>query len=77
MAQSITYIICGSVTHKMPNIICSYAAPIKFRASALNSGIKGLNNKKCYAQNMTNSSSFIYLFDNNTLKGKTQVIHTA
>ena len=44
--QNITYTICGSVTHKMPNVICSYAAPIKFQASALISGIKGLNNKK-------------------------------
>jgi hypothetical protein len=27
----------------MPNVICSYAAPIKFWSSAFNSGIKGLN----------------------------------
>jgi len=28
LAQNITYTTCGSVTHKMPIVICSYAAPL-------------------------------------------------
>lgn len=43
LAQNITYTTCGSVTHKMPNVICSYACQIKFWLSAFNSGIKGLH----------------------------------
>jgi hypothetical protein len=53
-------------------------SPIKYQSSVFNSGINGLNKENNFMhQNKTNSSYFIYLLDNNTLKSNTPVIHTA
>ena len=41
LAQNITYTIHGNVTHKMPNVICSYAAPLNSRLLHLIQGSRG------------------------------------